>query len=457
MALAPLLATARIRADQYYPHKAKKTKMLYKIHEAQSAAMRPVLQWSQVAATMLSNPGSPFAYTPFSQEIAASCELMYRLGKNYDKPRFAIESTRFRGKEVGICETIVSTKPFCVLRHFAKQLDDKELAAHAHPTVLLVAPLSGHYATLLRDTVKGLLHDHDVYITDWADARNVPLSEGAFHLDDFVHYVQDFIRLLGPDVHVVAICQPTVPVLAAVSLMASNGEVLPLSMTLMGGPIDGRISPTKVNQLATEKPHAWFENNVICTVPDNYPGAGRRVYPGFLQYAGFVAMHPDKHQQSYIDFFKDRAAGRPATTHLKFYDEYNAVLDMAAEFYLETIKVVFQDFDLARGAWDVDGKRVRPQDIQSTALFTIEGGKDDICGLGQTMAAHALCCAIPQSKKRHLTVPESGHFGIFSGHRWHEEVCPKLAEFIREHGKNRREVTPNGRAALRKMEHAVVA
>jgi poly(3-hydroxybutyrate) depolymerase len=415
--------------------KTKEIDMLYEFHEMQTKALQPLTQWSQVAATLFSEPASPFAYTPFSQDIAAGCELFYRLGKNYDKPRFAIESTLFKGSDVGICETIVSSKPFCQLRHFKKQVDSKEMARHEHPTVLLVAPLSGHYATLLRETVKGLLHDHDVYITDWTDARQVAVSEGPFHLDDYVAYVQDFIRLLGPEVHVIAICQPTVPVLASVSLMASAGDIAPRSLTLMGGPIDGRISPTKVNQLATDKPYEWFEKNVIHAVPGNYPGAGRKVYPGFLQYAGFIAMHPDKHMQSYVDFFKERAHGHQANAHIKFYDEYNAVLDMSAEFYLETIKVVFQDFDLARGTWDVKGERVRLQDIEDTALFTVEGEHDDICGAGQTMAAHALCSSIPQARKRHLTVEGTGHFGIFSGHRWHEQVCPAIGAFIREHSK----------------------
>jgi poly(3-hydroxybutyrate) depolymerase len=406
--------------------------MLYSMHETQDAAMRPLLQWSQLTAKLFSEPASPFAYTPVSRDIAAGCELLVRLGKRYDKPHFEIKSTLFKGQQVAIHETIVSRKPFCKLLHFAKRLEAEQLAGISHPKVLLVAPLSGHYSTLLRETVIGLLHDHDVYITDWTDARKVPLAKGDFHLHDYVHYVQDFLRQLGPDVHVIAICQPTVPVLGAVALMASAGEAQPRSMTLMGGPIDGRVSPTKVNTLAMEKPHEWFENNVIYTVPDNYPGAGRRVYPGFLQYAAFVAMHPDKHTQSYVDFFKDRVAGRPGTAHLKFYDEYNAVLDLTAEFYLETIKVVFQDFDLPRGEWDVDGVRVRPQDIVGTALLTVEGGKDDICGLGQTRAAHALCASIPESKKQHMTVPESGHFGIFSGHRWHQEVCPRITAFISE-------------------------
>ena len=412
--------------------------MLYKFHEMQNSAMQPLAQWSQVAAKLFSEPASPFAHLPFAQDIEAGCELLYRLGKTYDKPRFAITSTLFKGKQVDIRETIVSNKPFCSLRHFRKEVGQQELASHAHPKVLLVAPLSGHYATLLRETVIGLLHDHDVYITDWTDARQVPASEGPFDLDDYVHYVQDFIRLLGPEVHVVAICQPTVPVLGAVSLLASAGDIVPRSMTLMGGPIDGRIAPTKVNQLATEKPYAWFEKNLIYTVPDNYPGAGRKVYPGFLQYAGFVAMHPDKHMQSYVDFFKERAAGHPATAHIKFYDEYNAVLDMTAEFYLATIKVVFQDFNLAQGNWDVKGERVRPQDIKHTALFTVEGEQDDICGAGQTRVAHALCTSIPDAKKRHLAVPGTGHFGIFSGHRWQQEICPALAAFIRQHNNDER-------------------
>lgn len=407
--------------------------MLYELHEMQNALLQPLTQWSKVASTLLSEPVSPFAYTPVSQDIAAGCELFYRLGKNYDKPRFAIDSTRFKGKQVGIRETIVRTKAFCKLRHFKKLVDQHELATQDHPTVLLVAPLSGHYATLLRETVHALLHGHDVYITDWIDARQVALSEGVFDLQDYVHYVQDFIRLLGPDVHVIAICQPTVPVLGSVSLMASAGDITPRSMTLMGGPIDGRISPTKVNQLATAKSYEWFENNVIHTVPGNYPGAGRKVYPGFLQYAAFVAMHPNKHMQSYVDFFKQRSVGHAATAHVKFYDEYNAVLDMTADFYLDTIKVVFQDFDLPQGSWHVKGKHVRPQDIRHTALLTIEGEQDDICGSGQTMAAHDLCSGLPQTKKHHITATGVGHFGIFSGHHWHDEICPKIGAFIREH------------------------
>ena len=309
--------------------------------------------------------------------------------------------------------------------------------------MLIVAPLSGHYATLLRDTVRTMLKDHKVYITDWKNARTVPLSDGPFHLDDYVNYVQEFIRHLQAtygNCHVISVCQPTVPVLAAISLMASRGETTPLSMTMMGGPIDARKSPTAVNNLAMNKSFEWFENNVIYRVPSNFPGAGRRVYPGFLQHTGFVAMNPDRHASSHYDYFKDLLKGDDVSTeaHVKFYDEYNAVLDMDADYYLETIKVVFQDFQLVNGTWDVksaDGalERVRPQDITSTAHFTVEGELDDISGSGQTEAAHALCSGIPANRQKHLEVKGAGHYGIFSGRRWRDIVYPQVKAFILEH------------------------
>jgi poly(3-hydroxybutyrate) depolymerase len=309
--------------------------------------------------------------------------------------------------------------------------------------VLIVAPLSGHYATLLRDTVRTMLQDHKVYITDWKNARLVPLSEGEFHLDDYVNYVQEFIRHLQSiygNCHVVSVCQPTVPVLAAVSLMASRGEKTPLTMTMMGGPIDARKSPTSVNNLATNKSFEWFENNVIYRVPPTFPGAGRRVYPGFLQYTGFVAMNPDRHATSHYDFFKDLIKGDDASAeaHRKFYDEYNAVLDMDADYYLETIQTVFQDFKLVNGTWDVkgvDGKveRVRPQDIKRTALLTVEGELDDISGSGQTRAAQDLCSGVPASERQHMEVKGAGHYGIFSGRRWREIVYPQVVKFIQSH------------------------
>jgi poly(3-hydroxybutyrate) depolymerase len=299
--------------------------------------------------------------------------------------------------------------------------------------VLVVAPLSGHHSTLLRDTVKSLLQDHKVYITDWTDARMVPAEVGPFHLDDYVAYVEEFIRHVGGgDAHVISVCQPTVPVLAAVSLMASRGEPTPRTMTMMGGPIDARKSPTAVNNLAMNKSHSWFENNVIFRVPQNFPGAGRRVYPGFLQHTGIVAMNPDRHMTSHYDYFLDLIRGDDdnAESHRQFYDEYNAVLDMPAEYYLDTIKTVFQDFALVNNAWVVNGELVRPQDITATALLTVEGELDDISGAGQTEAAHGLCTGIPKPRSLHYLAEGAGHYGIFSGRRWREKVYPQVRNFI---------------------------
>jgi poly(3-hydroxybutyrate) depolymerase len=283
--------------------------------------------------------------------------------------------------------------------------------------------------------VRELLRDHKVFITDWTDARMVPEAEGPFHLDDYVHYVQDFIRLIGPDVNVISVCQPTVPVLAAVSLMATAGEAIPRTLTMMGGPIDARRSPTAVNNLAMNKSHSWFEQNVIYRVPVNYPGSGRRVYPGFLQHSGFIAMNPGRHLKSHYDYFLDlvRGDGDNADSHRDFYDEYNAVLDMPAEYYLDTIKTVFQDFALVNGTWKVKGQLVRPQDIAATALLTIEGELDDISGAGQTRAAHELCTGIAKERKFHYDAMGAGHYGIFSGRRWREHVYPEVREFIATH------------------------
>ena len=319
--------------------------------------------------------------------------------------------------------------------------------------MLIVAPLSGHYATLLRDTVKSMLADHKVYITDWKNARLVPLSEGVFRLDDYVNDVQEFIRHLQSiygNCHVMSVCQPTVPVLAAVSLMASRGETTPLSMTMMGGPIDARKSPTAVNNLAMNKSYEWFENNVIYRVPSNFPGAGRRVYPGFLQHSGFVAMNPSNHAKSHYDYFQDMVKGDNSSTeaHRKFYDEYNAVLDMDADYYLDTIRIVFQDFSLVNGTWDVcaaDGQlqRVRPQDISGTALLSVEGELDDISGSGQTEAVHALCSGVPKSMHKHVEAKGAGHYGIFSGRRWRELVYPEVKAFIRKNALAKQPTEPS--------------
>jgi len=410
--------------------------MLYQLHEMQRSFLNPLMQWADASAKLFSNPVSPFAHTPFAQRIAAGYELMYRLGKDYEKPAFELNSTLIDGQSVGIVERTAVSKPFCKLLHFKKDMPDAAFNALQQPTVLVVAPLSGHHSTLLRDTVRALLPNQDVYITDWVDARMVPLSDGDFHLDDYIYYVQDFIRHLGPNVHVISVCQPTVPVLAAISLMATAKDPkLPKSMIMMGGPIDPRKSPTAVNDLAIEKPYSWFENTVIYAVPGNYPGFGRKVYPGFLQHAGFIAMNPGRHAQSHREFYQHLVRGDDdsAEAHRKFYDEYNAVLDMPAEYYLETIKTVFQETSLPKGTWHVGGQLVRPQDIKNVALFTIEGELDDISGAGQTQAAHDLCTGIPADKQQHFTAPKCGHYGIFSGRRWREIICPMIGEFIRKH------------------------
>ncbi|MFM8466674.1 MAG: polyhydroxyalkanoate depolymerase [Oxalobacteraceae bacterium] len=410
--------------------------MLYQLHEMNRTLLSPLVQWAEASSKLFTNPVSPFAHTPFAQRIAAGYELMFRLGKEYEKPAFGIASVDVNGHQVAIVEDVILEKPFCKLLHFRKDSHVAAIAKTQQPKVLLVAPLSGHHATLLRDTVRELLPNHDVYITDWTDARMVPIDHGPFHLHDYIYYVQEFIRTLSPDLHVISVCQPTVPVLAAISLMASAGDKpMPKTMVMMGGPIDSRNSPTQVNDLAMNKPHTWFENNVIYSVPPNYPGYGRRVYPGFLQHAGFVAMNPRRHAQSHWEFYLHLREGdnESAEEHRKFYDEYNAVLDMPAEYYLETIKTVFQDHALPMGTWDVEGKRVRPQDIKNVALFTIEGELDDISGSGQTSAAHDLCAGIPKEMKQHYTAPKCGHYGIFSGRRWREMIAPKIGDFIRAH------------------------
>lgn len=408
--------------------------MLYQLYETQRALMAPFSEFASASAKLYNHPLSPFAHTPMAQRISASFGLLHRLAKEYEKPEFGITSVAVDGVNVAVQEQVALQKPFCRLLRFKRFSDDPKALAtmKSQPTVLVVAPLSGHHSTLLRDTVRALLHDHKVFITDWTDARMVPTAEGPFHLDDYVGYVEEFIRLIGPSVHVMSVCQPTVPVLAAVSLLASRGEFTPRTLTMMGGPIDARKSPTAVNNLAMNKSYNWFETNVIYRVPPNFPGAGRRVYPGFLQHTGFVAMNPDRHLQSHYDYFRHLIAGDDdnADAHRQFYDEYNAVLDMPAEYYLDTIKTVFQDFALVNGTWVVSGEPVRPQDISASALLTIEGELDDISGAGQTRAAHGLCSGIPKARQFHYDVEGAGHYGIFSGRRWREKVYPEVKAFI---------------------------
>ncbi len=380
--------------------------MLYQWYETQRALMSPFSEFASASAKLYNHPLSPFAHTPVSQRVSAVLDLMHRLAKEYEKPEFGITSAGVCGVEVAVQQQVAMEKPFCRLLRFKRFTDN--------PVAL--------------ERVRSLLQDHKVFITDWTDARMVPVESGPFHLDDYVGYVRDFLRHIGPHAHVISVCQPTVPVLAAVS-------PTPPTMTMMGGPIDARRSPTSVNNLATNKSHHWFENNVIYRVPPNFPGAGRRVYPGFLQHTGFVAMNPDRHVSSHYDYFLDLVRGDldSAESHRAFYDEYNAVLDMPAEYYLDTIRTVFQDFALVNGTWVVNGDPVQPQDIRTSALLTIEGELDDISGAGQTRAAHGLCTGIPKTRQFHYDVEGAGHYGIFSGRRWRERVYPRVRDFIAAH------------------------
>jgi poly(3-hydroxybutyrate) depolymerase len=414
--------------------------LLYHFHELGRAWMQPLNYWADASAKMFGAPGSWLSNLPGASRLAAGYELFYRIGKEYEKPEFGIHAIEKDGKSYPVVEREVLVKPFCRLLRFKRFADDPGAIVEFKddPSVLVIAPLSGHHATLLRDTVKTLLRDHKVYITDWVDARMVPVSEGPFHLDDYVGYIEEFIRTIGADnLHVISVCQPTVPALAAVSLMAARGEATPRSLVMFGGPIDTRENPTKVNDLATQKPLWWFEANLVHAVPPNYPGHNRRVYPGFLQHGGFVAMNPERHFQSHWDFYQDLVKGDldDAESHRRFYNEYNAVLDMPAEYYLETVDVVFQRHLLPKGEWVVRGERVDPGAIRNTAIMTIEGELDDISGQGQTRAAHALCTGIAKQDQHHLTVEGAGHYGIFSGRRWRTQVYPQVRDFIATYAK----------------------
>jgi poly(3-hydroxybutyrate) depolymerase len=406
--------------------------MLYAIHELQHTMLAPWVSFAEASLSLYTNPFSPFSYFPISPRLAAGSELMLRLTQRYTKPLWQIEDTLVDGQTVPVCDVAVLEKPFCRLIHFERAFT----SARKDPKVLLVAPLSGHHATLLRDTVRTMLPEHDVYVTDWVDARMVPVTEGPFHLDDYVDYVREFVRFVGEGVHVISVCQPTVPVLAAISLIAQHDDaVKPRTMTMMGGPIDARKSPTAVNNLAMEKPLSWFKRSVIQRVPLKYPGYMRQVYPGFLQHTGFVAMNPSRHAEAHWDFYNHlvQGDGESAEAHRKFYDEYNAVLDMPAEYYIDTIKTVFQEFALPKGRMFVREELVRPSAITKTALLTIEGEFDDISGNGQTAAAHDLCTGIPAKMHDHFMVPKVGHYGIFSGRRWRDVIYPHIRDFVRKY------------------------
>lgn len=405
------------------------TGLLYQLYDWQRAAMEPWRALAQMANEFYGHPVSPVSYLPGSRNVAAAFDLMGRLTQRYERPAFGFGKVRVGARDCAVTEVFERELPFCRLLHFVKE------GAPAQPRVIVFAPLSGHFATLLRETVRALLPDHDVWITDWIDAKEVPHSLGPFHFDDYVDYVRDFLRFVGPAAHAISVCQPTVPVLAGVSLMAAAGEATPRSLTMMGGPIDTRSSPTAVNDFAKYRPMSWFESKAVQRVPMRYPGFMRRVYPGFMQFAGFVAMNPDRHFDSHVQYYHHliRGDGESADGHRRFYDEYNAVMDLPAEYYLETVERVFHKHLLARGLLKVRGERVRPEAIRTSALFTIEGELDDISGPGQTKAAHTLCKGIPAKAKAHYLAPGVGHYGIFSGRKYRELIYPRIRDFIARH------------------------
>lgn len=409
--------------------------MFYQFYELQQAALQPVRAYADALKNICSDPNNPLANTSIARAIAASAELLERSTRRYEKPEFGITWTLVDGKEVAVREEVVWEKPFCRLLHFVRDLPKKR---KPDQKVLLVAPMSGHFATLLRGTVKDLLPWADIYITDWTDARKVPLSEGTFDLNDYVDYVIEMLGAIGPGAAVIAVCQPSVPVLAAVSLMSKHGHpALPSSMVLMGGPVDTRRNPTAVNRFAEERDLDWFKNHVIMPVPWPNPGYQRMVYPGFLQLSGFMGMNLDRHLFAHQEFFKHlvRGDGEPAEKHREFYDEYLAVMDLTAEFYLQTIEHVFLNKSLAKGEFMHRDELVEPAAITKVALMTVEGEKDDISGVGQTQAAHDLCVNLPDSLRAHHVQPHVGHYGVFNGSRFRADIAPRIIAFINEHGK----------------------
>ena len=403
---------------------------LYQLYDFSHALMAPVRLATETTRAMFQNPFLPSSYTGFGRAVTAGAELIERTTRRFGKPVFGLHSTIVNERPVDVVEELVMSKPFCRLVHFQR------LTPHKDPRLLIVAPMSGHHATLLRGTVEALLPDHDVFITDWLDARLVPKSDGQFDLDDYVAYVMEFIRLLGPDVHVLAVCQPAVPVLVAAALMAQQDDpAQPRSMTLMGGPIDTRIAKTKVTKLAEERPLQWFKDSVIATVPLYYPGSAREVYPGFVQLSSFMSMNLKRHVDEHTKLFHHlvRGDGESADTHRKFYDEYLSVIDVTAEFYLQTVARVFQEHLLPKNAYYWRDELVKPGAITKTALLTVEGELDDISAPGQTEAAHTLCTGLKPGMKQHLLQKGVGHYGIFNGRKYRELILPVVRDFIRKH------------------------
>ncbi len=409
--------------------------MLYTAYELQRSWMNAASTWASVGAQMLSNPALPWGYSGFGPTMASALEVFAHAAAPYGKPAFDIESVTVDGAEQPITESIVLHRPFGNLLRFTHPALPKNA-----PKLLVVAPMSGHFATLLRGTVARMAESCEVYVTDWADARMVPLSAGEFDLDDYIDYLIDFLEHIGAGAHMLAVCQPSVPSLAATAIMADlKHPCRPLTLTMMGGPIDTREAPTSVNDLAMQRPIEWFRHNVIATVPLHYPGAGRRVYPGFLQLAGFMSMNMGNHMMSHYHMFKHLIAGDDdsADATKAFYDEYRAVCDMNAAYYLQTVEHVFQKHSLPNGTFVHRGKLVDLGQIKDTALLAIEGERDDISGIGQTKAALTLATGLAAARKRYHLAPEVGHYGIFNGSKWREQIAPVLEDWMTQHAKAR--------------------
>jgi poly(3-hydroxybutyrate) depolymerase len=405
--------------------------MLYHLYELNQAALSPARAAAEAYRLLFRNPLNPAYHTPLGRGAAAALELFERTTRRYRKPAWDIAYTAVDGNEVAVRTRRVIAKPFCNLTYFEREVTPTR--RRQDPKLLIVAPMAGHYPTLLRGTVRDMLPTHEVYVTEWRDARRVPRSAGPFDLDDYIDYIIEFIRYFQGDVHVMAVCQPTVPVFAAVSLLeATRDRAVPRSMILMAGPIDTRVNPTEVNCFAEGRSIEWFERNVITQVPWPHPGMMRRVYPGFLQLSGFMGMNLDRHITAHRELFHNlvRGDGDSADKHREFYDEFLAVMDLTAEFYLQTIKTVFLDHALPRGEMVHRGRPVDPHAIRRVALMTVEGEKDDISGIGQTYAAHNLCKNLPAAMKEHHLQPAAGHYGVFNGSRFRAEIVPKINRFI---------------------------
>ncbi|MBX4958502.1 polyhydroxyalkanoate depolymerase [Rhizobium lentis] len=409
--------------------------MFYQLYELNHAAMAPFRAAADIMRFAYANPLNPFAQTPFGRTMAASLEMFERTTRRYGKPEFGLKQTTIGEQTVSVREEVVWSRSFCNLLHFARNVP---AGRAADPRILIVAPMSGHYATLLRGTVEALLPSADVYITDWIDARMVPMTEGTFDFDDYVDYIIEMLHFLGHDTHVIAVCQPSVPVLVAAAVMEEAKDPLsPSSMTLMGGPIDTRINPTAVNKLAQERSLQWFSDNVIMNVPWPQPGFMRPVYPGFLQLSGFMSMNLDRHLVAHKEFFMHlvKNDGEPEK-HRDFYDEYLAVMDLTAEFYLQTVEEVFMKHSLPKGELMHRGRRVDPAAIRNVALLTVEGENDDISGVGQTRAAQTICVNIPDDMRMHYLQPDVGHYGVFNGSRFRREIAPRIVNFVRQHSRS---------------------